>query len=104
MRMVRGIEVNDDTLSVDVIERVCTGEGHFLGTQQSLDLMTTEYYYPHTADRKRRDDWELEGGLDMWEQARRKVRHILKIHKPDPIPPEVDAAIRERFEIVLPKE
>ncbi|MEM7111302.1 MAG: trimethylamine methyltransferase family protein [Chloroflexota bacterium] len=104
MRMVRGIEVNDDTLSVDVIERVCTGEGHFLGTQQSLDLMTTEYYYPHTADRKRRDDWELEGSLDMWEQARRKVRHILKTHKPDPIPPEVDAAIRERFDIVLPKE
>lgn len=104
MRMVRGIEVNDDTLSVDVIERVCTGEGHFLGTQQSLNLMTTEYYYPHTADRKRRDDWELEGSLDMWEQARRKVRHILKTHKPDPIPPAVDAAIRKRFDIVLPKE
>ena len=103
MRMVRGIEVNNDTLSVDVIERVCRGEGHFLGTQQSLDLMTTEYYYPHTADRQRRDDWELAGSLDMREQARRKVRDILKNHKPMPIPPEADKAIRERFEIVVPK-
>ena len=103
MRMVRGIEVNSDTLSVDVIERVCRGEGHFLGTQQSLDLMTTEYYYPHTADRQRRDDWELAGSLDMREQARRKVRDILKNHKPMPIPPEADKAIRERFGIVVPK-
>ncbi|MCB0000476.1 MAG: trimethylamine methyltransferase family protein, partial [Anaerolineales bacterium] len=56
-----------------------------------------------TADRQRRDDWELAGSLDMREQARRKVRDILKNHKPMPIPPEADKAIRERFEIVVPK-
>jgi trimethylamine--corrinoid protein Co-methyltransferase len=55
MRMVRGIEVTDETLSVDLIDAVCRGEGHYLGTQQSLSMMTTEYYYPHTADRSRRE-------------------------------------------------
>jgi trimethylamine--corrinoid protein Co-methyltransferase len=104
MRMVRGIEVTDETLSVDVIDQVCQGEGHFLGTQQSLNLMNTEYYYPHTGDRQRRQDWEEEGSLDMWQRARQRVRQILKTHQPDRIAPDVDAAIRERFEIMLPPE
>lgn len=102
MRAVRGIEITDETLSVDLIDQVCRGEGHFLGTQQSLELMTTEYYYPHTGDRQRREDWEADGRLDMWERARRKARRILETHQPEPIPPEIDAAIRERFDILLP--
>jgi trimethylamine--corrinoid protein Co-methyltransferase len=101
MRMVRGIEVTDETLSLDVIEQVCRGEGHFLGTQQSLEMMHSEYYYPHTGDRQSRANWDEAGGLDMWERARSKARHILKTHQPIPIPLEVDAAIRERFEILL---
>ncbi len=106
MRAVRGIEVSDETLSVDVIAEVCGagGPGHYLGTQQSLTLMNTEYYYPHTGDRQTRDDWEAQGSLDMRERARQKARHILKTHEPMLIPDEIDAAIRERFEIVLPPE
>jgi len=101
MRTVQGIKVTDETLSVDLIDQVCRGEGHFLGTQQSLQLMNSEYYYPHTADRKGREDWEEAGGLDMWERARQRARHILATHRPDPIPAEIDAAIRQRFEILL---
>lgn len=105
MRAVRGIEVTDETLSVDLIDQVCRGgDGHYLGTQQSLKLMNTEYYYPHTSDRQRRDVWEEDGALDMWERARQKARQLLQTHQPEPIPPEIDAALRERFEIVLPRE
>jgi trimethylamine--corrinoid protein Co-methyltransferase len=106
MRAVRGIEVSDETLSIDLIDQVCRpgGDGHYLGTQQSLSLMNTEYYYPHTGDRQRRDDWEANGALDMQERARHKAREILKSHRPQPIPAEIDLAIRERFEILLPPE
>lgn len=97
MRMVRGIEVTDETLSLDVIEQVCAGEGHFLGTQQSLELMHSEYYYPHTGDRHSREIWESQGGLDMRERARNKAADILQTHRPLPIPPEVDAAAKKRF-------
>ncbi|MGD8403432.1 MAG: trimethylamine methyltransferase family protein [Anaerolineales bacterium] len=102
MRAVRGIEVNDETLSVDLIDEVCCGEGHFLGTQQSLTFMNSEYYYPHTSDRQSRDNWAADGGLDMRERACIKAREILRSHRPEPIPAEIDAAIRERFEILLP--
>jgi trimethylamine--corrinoid protein Co-methyltransferase len=102
MRTVQGIEVTDETLSVDLIDQVCRGEGHFLGTQQSLQLMNSEYYYPHTADRQGREDWEEAGGVNMWERARQRAWHILANHQPEPFPTEIDAAIRKRFDILLP--
>lgn len=104
MRMVRGIEVTDETLSIDIIDAVCRGEGHFLGTQQSLQLMNTEYYYPHTADRSRREEWEESGSLDMRQRARQRAQHILDTYQPHRIDSAIDTAIRERFEIVLAPE
>jgi len=104
MRLVRGIEVDEEALSVDVIRQVCFGEGHFLGTDQSINLMKSEYYYPHTADRRSRDDWQEAGGLSMREKARLRVREILRDHEPQRIDPAIDAAIRERFNIVLSKD
>jgi trimethylamine--corrinoid protein Co-methyltransferase len=101
MRLVRGIEVTDDTLSVDLIDTVCRGEGHYLVTDQSLGLMRTEFYYPHTADRLSRPDWEAGGALDMRERARQRARVILATHTPRCLDPDVDAAIRERFDILL---
>ena len=80
------------------------GRTRFLGTQQSLALMNSEYYYPHTSDRQSRDNWAADGGLDMRERARLKAHEILRSHKPDPIPAEIDTAIRERFEILLPPD
>lgn len=104
MRMVRGIEVSDETLSIDLIDQVCRGEGHFLGTEQSLSMMNTEYYYPHTADRQRRQDWEQGGAQDMRDRARERAREILETHQPLPLAAELHTAIRERFDIVLPPE
>ena len=101
MRAVRGIEVNDETLSVDVIREVCFGEGHYLGTEQSLGLMHSEYFYPPATDRRNREDWEIDGALDMRERARIIARDLMKTHQPKRIDPAVDAAIRQKFDIVL---
>src|ERR687892_180067 len=52
LRTVRGIEVSEDSVSVDAIRDVCTtGPGHFLGHERTLQLMQTEYLYPEVADR-----------------------------------------------------
>ncbi|MEJ2597630.1 MAG: trimethylamine methyltransferase family protein [Anaerolineales bacterium] len=104
MRAVRGIEVNDESLSVELIDEVCRGAGHYLGTQQSLERLYSEYYYPHEGDRQRRQGWEDSGSLDERERARRKARRILQEHRPVPIPAEVDAAIRSKFNILLPED
>ncbi len=105
MRLVRGLEVTEATLSLDVIHEICTdGPGHFLGHEQTLSLMNSEYYYPHTADRSTRADWEANGSLDMRERARVQAREVLRTHYPELITPEVDAQIREQFNILLPRD
>ena len=101
MRLVRGIEVSDETLSVDVIDAVCRHEGHYLVTDQSVALMRSEFTYPHTADRLSRLDWESAGALDMRERARQRARDILATHQPQRLDPAVDEAIQARFDILL---
>ena len=105
MRLVRGLEVSEAALSVDVIHETCTdGPGHYLGHPQTLALMNTEYHYPHTADRDTRANWEAAGSLDMRERARRQARAVLQTAYPPVIAPELDRQLRERFEIRLPAE
>lgn len=110
MRLVRGLEVTDESLSLDVIDDVCKGGpeqgsgGHYLDHPQTLELMHSEYYYPHTADRATRDDWAAAGGLDMRERARQTARETLRRHFPEIVPPIIDEKLRGEFSILLPRE
>jgi trimethylamine--corrinoid protein Co-methyltransferase len=104
LRTVRGIEVNEETLSFDVINDVVHGEGHFLRSNQTVGLMRTEYEYPDLADRNPPGIWESLGCRDIREQAAERVQSILSSHYPEYIDPAIDAKIRERFPILLPRE
>jgi trimethylamine--corrinoid protein Co-methyltransferase len=104
MRTVRGIEVNEETLSYHVIEQVVHGEGHFLRAGQTLDLMRSEYEYPELADRSTPGEWEAAGSPDIRQQAGERVKSILSTHYPQYIDPEIDARIRGRFPVLLPRE
>ncbi len=103
-RVLRGIEVTDDTLSYEVIRDVVDGPGHFLGHPQTLEMMETEYLYPTLADRRPPDEWEEDGSPDIRHRARERVREILSTHYPAHIDSKTDARIRERFPIRLPRE
>jgi len=101
MRTVRGIEVNEETLSYEVIKSAVHGEGHFLREDQTLGLMRTEYEYPELADRSTPDDWVDAGSRDIRELAADRVRQILSTHYPEYIDPVIDEKIREQFPIRL---
>lgn len=105
MRTVRGIEVTDESLSVDVIRQVCTeGPGHFLGHGQTLSLMQREYFYPEVGDRTSPKEWKEIGSTNVVQKARDKVGEILSAHYPSHIDKETDAAIRTEADIKLPRE
>ena len=104
MRMLKGIEVTEESLSLDVIDEVCRGPGHFLGHTQTLALMNSEYLYPSLLDRHSRDDWERNGSRDIREAARDHARKVLAEHWPEVIPDDLDAEIRRRFDILLPRQ
>jgi len=104
LRTVRGIEINDETLSYDVIEQVVHGEGHYLRHDQTLRLMRSEYEYPQLSDRSMPGEWEAAGSPDIRQRAAERVKTILASHYPTYIDPATDRKIRERFPITLPRE
>jgi trimethylamine--corrinoid protein Co-methyltransferase len=101
LRLVRGIEVTDETLAVEDIERAVYGEGHFLGRPQTLELMQSEYLYPEVGDRRTPNEWEEGGHPTIYALAHEKVKAILSSHYPEYIDPKADAVIREKFPIKL---
>ena len=104
LRVVRGIEVTDDTLSYDVIKETVYGPGHFLGNAQTLKLMKTEFLYPAIADRRDTDSWEADKSPDIYERAHGRVKEMLRDCYPQYIPPHVDEKIRQAFDIRLKPE
>jgi len=104
LRTVRGIDVSEETLSFDVIQDAVHGEGHFLRQEQTLALMRSEFEYPSLADRAPPGVWEEAGSMDIRQQAGVRVKEILSTHYPDYIDPAVDAKIRDRFSIEIPRE
>ncbi len=105
LRCVRGIEVTDETLSVETMRQVCTeGPGHYLGHEQTLSLMQTEYVYPKIADRSSPKEWLELDKPDILQRAVARKREILEGHFPEHIPASVDRALREQFNILLPRE
>jgi trimethylamine--corrinoid protein Co-methyltransferase len=104
LRAVRGIEVTEESLSFEVIRAAVEGPNHYLGSQQTLDLMKSEFFYPKLGDRGDADQWEAGGSKDIRERARERVREILRRHYPVHLDPEMDRAIRNRFEILIPME
>ncbi len=103
LRCVRGIEVNDETLGFATMQEVCLkGPGHYLGSDQTLGLMQTEYVYPKTADRTSPKEWEERGKPDLLRNATARKEQILNQPSQAQFDPVTDAAIRARFNIHLP--
>ena len=103
-RLLRGIEVTDETLSYGIIEDTVKGVGHYLGNPQTLELMQSEYLYPEVADRRTPGEWQVSGKEDVYELANRRVKDMLSSHYPEYIKPEADRKIRDRFPIRLARE
>jgi trimethylamine--corrinoid protein Co-methyltransferase len=103
MRCVRGIEVTDETLGFETMRDVCLiGPGHYLGSDQTLGLMETEYVYPVVSNRMSPKEWVEKDKPDLIETAIARKNSILDKPSAVPFPDDVDAAIRAQFNIHLP--
>lgn len=103
-RIIRGIEVTEDTLGYDAICNAVLGDGHFLGGDDTIAAMQRDYFYPVLADRDDPRTWADKGAPDLWGKARDRVRSVLADHYPDYIAAKSDRAIRDRFNILLAPE
>jgi trimethylamine--corrinoid protein Co-methyltransferase len=103
LRCVRGIEVDDETLALDQIRSVCLGgPGHYLGTEQTLARMQSDYVYPAMGDRTSPKEWVEKGKPDLIQRTIARKEEILAERSAARFDAVTDAAIRAQFRIHLP--
>ncbi len=99
---LRPVQVDDETLAVDLIDHVVRTDGHYLGNAQTFARMETDFVYPQIADRRPPGEWEADGAREIRDVARVRARELLSAHYPATLDRDLDAALRARFDIRLP--
>ena len=100
-RMIRGVEVSEETLAFEAMRNVITGEGHFIGETQTMEAMERDYYYPKLGDRLEPTTWAEAGAEDAWQRANREVREVLAQPEVNHIDAALDAKLRKQFNILI---
>ncbi|MEJ2210716.1 MAG: trimethylamine methyltransferase family protein [Anaerolineae bacterium] len=93
-RITRGIEVNEDTLAVPVIDHVGPN-GHYLREQHTRRYYRNEFWYPKLCDRRNYEEWEMMGSTTMKDRTVARVHDILASHQPSAIKPETEKVIEK---------
>ncbi len=103
-RLADGIVVNDETIALDVIEKVGAG-GMYLTEKHTMKHLREEQYFPKLIDRRSVDLWERDGRRGVEDRARARVRQALAAPVPHPLEAgvvrELDAMIDEASHAVL---
>ena len=102
-RLLDGIDVTPDTLATDVIENVCSKiekgrrVGHFLDQRHTLAWYEKEQQprKDFVFEKHSREKWMELGGKTFIQRANERVKEILRTHKPEPLPKEIEAKIAE---------
>lgn len=103
MKIVAGIDINDETLALDVIHSVGSS-GHYMTHEHTLKHMRS-LSPSQLFDMGSRERWKKEmDSKDITERAYEKVRDIIKNHKPMPLmdgAAETMSAIIEEYETTI---
>jgi len=100
-RALDGIKVNEDTIALDLIEKVAISEkkgSTFLGEMHTLKNMKKSLYMPKLVDRYRRNTWWKKGAKDIIERAGEKVDEALKNHIRPKVSNEIEQQLQEYLE------
>lgn len=92
-RLAKGVEVSDDTLALDLINRVGPLPGSFLDTDHTFEWWREECYIPGVANRDTHVAWAEKGGRTVLDAAREKYGEIVGTHRPPPLAPSQEDAI-----------
>lgn len=97
---VRGVDVGDEALAVDLIDEVGP-DGQFLDREHTLEHFR-ERWYPTLFDRDNYSNWLARGSRTLEQRAAERVEEILAGHRPESLPTDVMDrvhAIVERAEV-----
>ena len=92
---IEGMEVNDETLAIDLIEEVGPIPGSYLNKAHTRKWWKTQQFMPKVAERSSYPEWVKMGKTAALDYARQRSEEILRTHKPLPLPEDQDKRIDE---------
>lgn len=94
---MRELEIDEETLALDLIDEVAARDGHFLQTRHTLKHFR-EDHYPELTERQNYETWQAEGSLTLQDRARKKVDQILAEHQPASLPAQTLEKLHRFFQ------
>ena len=102
MRAVRGLEVSDESISIETMRKVCLeGPGHYLGSDHTMGLMETEYLYPKIANRLSPKEWAEVGKPSIVGDAQSYIKKVLNGPEPSHISADLDAKLKAKWPLKI---
>jgi trimethylamine--corrinoid protein Co-methyltransferase len=92
-KIIQGVQINEETLAVDVIKTVGPG-GHYMSQKHTLNHLR-ELYTPTLFDKESEVTWTKTGSKDIRDTARMKAQKHLREHTPTPLPTHTQQHLRE---------
>jgi trimethylamine--corrinoid protein Co-methyltransferase len=99
LRLARGIEVNEETLALDLIQEV-GWQGHYLAQPHTAKHHRAEFYRSKLLRRDTRETWEKKGSKTALDLASERVREILATHQPRQLDPAVEQELQDYLSAV----
>ena len=96
LKVVNGIQVNEETIAYDVIKEVGPA-GEFITHEHTLNNFA-KMSKTTLMDRRSRDQWEASGSPDIVEKAYEKSMDILENAKPEPRPEKIQKELDDIYE------
>jgi len=103
LRMARGIEVNDESLALDLIKKVGYS-GNYITAKETSKLYKKELFIPSMFSREPYETWEKEGGKLAIDHARERALEILAKHRPREVDPAIEKELDEFRQMVAARD
>ncbi len=86
-----GVAVNENTLALNVIDRVAKGPqgSMFLSEDHTFENFKSAHFLPELMNRARHELWEKSGSTDLYTRCNQKARKLLEEHQVEPKPDDV---------------
>jgi trimethylamine--corrinoid protein Co-methyltransferase len=93
-QFVKGIEINSETLALDIIEKVGPG-GDFLSEEHTLNNYKEHLWHPEILNRQVYENWKKGDNMTFSQRANQKVKNILNSHTSENLSKNVVEKVKE---------
>jgi trimethylamine:corrinoid methyltransferase-like protein len=97
-RFLRGVDVSDETLAMDLIDKVGPIPGFYLDKEHTRKWWKKEHFLPEVSDRMSLPEWIESGKKSALDYAKERMLEIVRTHEPEPLAPNQEEEVEKILE------